>query len=198
MIWVEIVASFCGLLCVWLTVRQNIWCWPVGLIQVLLFIGIFYHARLYSDVILHVIYVFMQFYGWYHWLHGGQQQTELQVSALTPRSLLGWGLLAVASTVCWGYAMANYTDAAAPYADAFIAAASLIAQWLLACKKLEAWYFWITVDLVAVVVYCLKNLYITTGLYSVFLVLAVIGFVQWKRTMPTCGTPEPAVTGAAS
>jgi nicotinamide mononucleotide transporter len=70
------IAAICGLLCVWLTVRQNVLCWPIGLIQVVLYIGVFYAARLYSDLILHVIYVFIQIYGWYHWLYGGQKQTE--------------------------------------------------------------------------------------------------------------------------
>ena len=67
MFWIELAATICGFVCVVLTIRRNVWCWPTGLVQVLLFILIFYHAKLYSDLILHVIYVGMQFYGWYCW-----------------------------------------------------------------------------------------------------------------------------------
>lgn len=180
---IEGIAAFCGLLCVWWTVRQNVLCWPAGLIQVLLYIGVFYHARLYSDLILHVIYVIMQIYGWYHWLYGGRERTELPVTMLSRSALIGWMILGAGATIPWGFAMATYTDAAAPYPDAFITAMSLIAQWLMARKRLESWYFWITVDIVAIVVYLYKELFITTGLYSVFLLLAVLGYFQWRRTV---------------
>ena len=197
MTWIEGIAAFCGLLCVWLTVRQNVLCWPTGLVQVVLYIGVFYQARLYSDLILHVIYVIMQVYGWYHWLHGGRERTELKVTTLSVPALLAWILIGAAATVPWGYSMATYTDAAAPYADAFIAATSLIAQWLMARKKLESWQFWIAVDIVAIAVYFYKELYITTGLYSVFLVLAVLGYFQWRKTIQPQSIPAGAEAGAA-
>jgi nicotinamide mononucleotide transporter len=184
---IEGIAAVCGLLCVWLTVRQNVWCWPTGLIQVVLYIGVFYQAKLYSDLILHVIYVIMQVYGWYHWLHGGRERSELCVSLLSVPALLVWILIGAIATVPWGYSMATYTDAAAPYADAFIAAGSLIAQWLMARKKLESWYFWIAIDIVSIVVYLYKELFITTGLYSIFLILAVLGYFQWRRTVQPGG-----------
>lgn len=183
MTWIEGIAAFCGLLCVWLTVRQNIWCWPTGLIQVTLYIGVFFQARLYSDLILHVIYVGMQIYGWYHWRHGGRERTELPVTAMPMLALLAWAMIGVGATVPWGYSMATYTDAAAPYADAFIVVMSLIAQWLMARKKLESWCFWVAVDILAIGVYLYKGLFITTGLYSVFLVLAVLGYFQWRQTI---------------
>lgn len=198
MTWIEGIAAVCGLLCVWLTVRQNVLCWPTGLVQVVLYIGVFYQARLYSDLILHLVYVVMQIYGWYHWLHGGRERKELQVTAMSLAGLLAWLGIVAAATVPWGYSMATYTDAAAPYADAFIAVASLIAQWLMARKKLESWYFWIAVDIVAIVVYLYKELVITTGLYSVFLVLAVLGYFQWKRTLQPFPIPAYAEVGGPS
>ena len=112
-------------------------------------------------------------------------------------ALLAWILIGAAATVPWGYSMATYTDAAAPYADAFIAATSLIAQWLMARKKLESWQFWIAVDIVAIAVYFYKELYITTGLYSVFLVLAVLGYFQWRKTIDPQGISGCIEAGGA-
>ena len=183
MVWIEAIAAVCGLLCVWLTVRQNVWCWPIGLIQVLLYIGVFFQARLYSDVLLHIVYVVLQLYGWHHWLYGGRRRTELMVSTLPWSGLLSWIAVAVAIAIPWGYSMATFTNAAAPYPDAFIAVMSLVAQWLMARKKIESWHFWIAVDVVAIGVYFDKRLFITAALYSVFLLLALVGYVQWRQSL---------------
>lgn len=179
---IEGVAVVFGLMCVWLTVRQNIWCWPTGLVQVSLYIFIFYEVKLYSDLMLHFVYIGLQIYGWYHWLHGGKNRANLPVSELGSRSRLAWSLIAIAGTGGWGYLMATYTDAAVPYGDAFTTIASLIAQWLMARKRLESWLFWIVVDVVAIGIYWHKSLYLTSGLYAVFLVLATIGWLEWRRS----------------
>jgi nicotinamide mononucleotide transporter len=184
----EIVATVFGLLCVALTVRQNIWCWPTGLVQVVLYIFIFYQAKLYSDSFLQVVYVFFQFYGWWHWLHGGREHTSAPVTRLSPRALIGYLVAGILGSLLWGYGMARFTDAALPYPDAFVVVLSLIAQWLLARKVLESWHFWIAVDVLAIGVYFLKKLYLTSGLYAVFLVLAVLGLLAWKKEL---GHPCP-------
>ena len=188
MIWIEATATIFGLLCVWLYIRQNIWCWPTGLIQVLLYSIIFYQVKLYSDLILHVIYVAMQIYGWYYWLHGGKDRTLLSMSKLSPGQGSLWVGVIVFGTFAWGYGMASLTDASVPYGDAFTTVTSLVAQWLIARKKLESWLFWIAVDVVAIGIYFYKSLYMTTGLYTVFLVLAVIGYLTWRQSFRE--TPE--------
>jgi nicotinamide mononucleotide transporter len=183
MTWIEAIAVVFGLICVWLTIRQNIWCWPTGLVQVALYIIIFYRVKLYSDLILHVIYVVMQIYGWYHWLHGGKNQGLLPVSILPSAARLVWPSVAIVGTVVWGYLMATFTDASVPYGDAFTTVASLIAQWLMARKRLESWFFWISVDVVAIGIYWYKGLILTSGLYAVFLVLATMGLFAWRKSM---------------
>src|SRR5690606_35497430 len=98
---IEAVAVVFGLFCVGLTIRQNIWCWPTGLVQVALYIIIFYQVKLYSDLILHVIYVGMQIYGWYHWLHGGRNDGVLRVTTLSPLSRSAWLAATVLVTTAW-------------------------------------------------------------------------------------------------
>ena len=181
----EIIASIFGLICVYLTIKQNIWCWPTGLIQVILYIVVFFEAKLYSDSILQIIYVVLQIYGWRNWLYGGNKHSELPVSKLNTKANLNWLFIGIVGSSIWGYSMANYTDASAPYPDAIIVVMSLIAQWLMAKKKLESWYFWILVDILAIGVYLYKDLLLTSALYAVFLVLAIMGFIEWRRSM-TC------------
>jgi nicotinamide mononucleotide transporter len=180
--WIELVATVFGFLCVWLTIRQNIWCWPVGLVQVFLYCFVFFEAKLYSDFVLHVIYVVLQVYGWRHWLHGGRDAGELDVSRLSLSQAMGWVAAVAVGSAAWGHAMATWTDAALPYADALIAVASLVAQWLMARKTLESWLLWILVDVVAIGVYFTKHLYFTTALYCAFLVLAAMGYRAWRKS----------------
>ncbi len=180
---IEAVAVVFGLTAVWLNVRQNIWGWPAGLVQVILYIFVFYNAKLYSDLILSVIYIFLQLYGWYSWLYGGEQHSKLKVSCLEPSLILFWILVCILGTIGWGYFMQHNTDAALPYPDAFTTVASLIAQYLMTRKKLESWILWVIVDVVAISVYFIKGLYLTTGLYSVFLVMSVFGYLLWKKSL---------------
>jgi len=181
---IEITAAAFGAACVWLTVRQNIWCWPTGLVMVALYILIFYEAKLYSDMGLQVIYVVLQIYGWRHWLRGGpRHEDDLPVTGLSGPGRAAWAATALAGTAALGYATANWTDAALPYPDAFITALSLVAQWLMARKVWESWLGWITVDLVAIPVYASKSLYLTAGLYTLFLALATAGLLAWRKDL---------------
>jgi nicotinamide mononucleotide transporter len=195
----EIGAVVFGLLSVLFTVWQSIWCWPTGLVSVVLYIVVFKEARLYSDMVLQAIYVPMQVYGWYFWLRAGPGERDVPVRRITPRAALGWVVVAAVGTGVDGWVMHRYIGAALPWWDAAIVVMSLVAQYLLARKVLENWLIWIAVDILALGVYSARHLYLTTGLYAVFLVLATLGLVQWIRsyrsqTRATARDLEP-VTG---
>jgi len=177
---IEVVAVIAGFLCVYFTIKENIWCWPTGLLQVTFYIFVFYQAKLYSDVLLHIIYVFMNVYGWYFWLYGGRKRKEARITRLSPAWLSACIIGSVAGTLLLGWFMASRTDAALPYADAFTTVFSLVAQWLLSRKKLENWHFWIAVDVVAIGVYFAKDLYLTGVLYIAFLIMATAGLLRWR------------------
>lgn len=181
--WLEIAATVFGLASVYLTTRQSIWCWPTGLVMVSLYVAIFFHAKLYSDTLLQIVYIFVQFYGWFHWQGGSGPDGKLPVTRLTARGWRLWTAVSILGAAALGTGMARLTDAAFPYADAAIAALSLVAQWLMARKVLENWHFWIAVDVLAIFVYLGKQLYLTTGLYTVFLGLCVYGLVEWRRSL---------------
>jgi nicotinamide mononucleotide transporter len=131
---------------------------------------------------LQPVYLALSIYGWYEWLHGGAQRTELQVSRATPRLL---GALAVINIVTWVSlaAILRRTDAALPWLDALLTTTSLVAQWMMTRKILESWLLWIAVDVVYVPMFFSQRLYATALLYAAFLVLAVMGFVEWRRSL---------------
>jgi nicotinamide mononucleotide transporter len=181
----EFVAAACGLANVYLTVRQNIWCWPVGAVMVSLYIYIFYETRLYSDALLNVFFLAMQFYGWYQWTRGPVEHSR-SLSAIRTLGLRGWLWTAggvAAGTAALGTTMHRYTDAALPYPDAFTTMLSVFAQFLMTKKFLENWTLWIIADVIYVGVYAIKSLYWTTGLYVVFLALCVQGYREWSRDL---------------
>ena len=186
--WIEITAALFGLACVVLTVKQNIWCWPTGLVQVSLYIPVFYTARLYSDLGLHVIYFVLQIYGWYNWLYGGKEKAELKVTRIGIPEAALWVAVAAAGII--GLGMFTTTlGAALQYWDAATTVLSLIAQYLLARKLLESWLILIAVDVMVVWVSLVKGLYPTTILYAMFFCLATAGFLEWRKSYLN---PEPA------
>jgi nicotinamide mononucleotide transporter len=79
--------------------------------------------------------------------------------------------------------MSRYTDAAAPMVDSAIAAASIAAQILMARRLIENWVLWILIDAVAIGLFASRELYATSGLYAVFLILSIIGLVGWARAL---------------
>jgi nicotinamide mononucleotide transporter len=175
----ELAAVVFGALAVWLTTRENIWSWPTGLVNVGLYIVVFAKVKLYADMGLQVVYVIACLYGWYAWLHGGRDRGELHVTR-TPRlvlvALLAVGALFAAALGWW---LTRHTDAALPYLDSHLTSFSLVAQWMQTRKWLETWVLWIVVDVVYVGMYVFKHLFLTAGLYAVFLGLAVLGWRAW-------------------
>ncbi|MEW5914752.1 MAG: nicotinamide riboside transporter PnuC [Gemmatimonadota bacterium] len=186
----EIIAAAFGALAVYLAARENIWNWPTAIINVSLYTIVFFQSRLYADMGLQVVYLVLSIYGWYHWLHGGAQRTELKVSRASPRLLIILALLVAAGSYTLGATLASRTDAAIPYLDSALTVASLAAQWLMTRKVLENWLLWIALDIVYVPMFFARGLPATALLYSVFLVLAVLGFISWRRSYLTT---QPAI-----
>ena len=180
---IEIVAAVFGVVSVFLSVKQNIWSWPTAIVNVGLYIFVFFESKLYGDTGLQVVYVILNAYGWYHWLYGGKNRTELPVSRTSAR--LGVFLIALgaAGTALLGTILARKTDAALPYIDSLTTSTSLIAQWMMTRKLLENWIIWVAVDVIYIGMYIFKHLYPTAVLYLVWLVLSAMGYFQWRTSL---------------
>jgi nicotinamide mononucleotide transporter PnuC len=190
----ETVAALFGVISVYLSVKQNIWSWPAAIVNVGLYAFVFHASRLYADMGLQVVYIVISFYGWYEWLYGGKNRTELKVSRMARR--LGAVLVAigVASTFLLGTFLHSTTNAALPFLDSATTSTSLVAQWMMTRKLLENWVVWVAVDVVYIGMFIYKSLYVTSLLYFVFLVLSVMGYRQWKATLnePGLATAQAA------
>ena len=179
----ELVAVLFGIVSVFLSVREHIWSWPTALVNVALYFALFFRSGLYSDMGLQVVYFALSVYGWYEWLYGGAGRTTLRVSRVPARI---WAICAVIGVIVWatlGKLTSHLPGVALPYVDAATTTVSLIAQWMMTRKLLENWTLWIIVDVVYVGMFIFKGLYLTAGNYAIYLVLAVMGHIAWKRSL---------------
>jgi nicotinamide mononucleotide transporter len=188
----ELFGFVTGALCVWLLVRQNIWNWPIGIANNLLFIALFYRSGLYADVGLQFFYIAIGLYGWWNWLHGAQDHGAISVSRTPPLSgaLLGAGVVAATAGISW--VLRRYTNSTVPVLDSLITALSLAAQFMMARKWLENWGVWIVANFISVGLLIYKGLYLTSGLYAVYQVLCVMGLLEWLRARKTISATSSA------
>jgi nicotinamide mononucleotide transporter len=194
---VEILAAVLTAWGVWLQGRRRLLNFPVNLVGVLLYAWVFFHAKLYSDLLLQVFFAATLGYGWWQWTRG--IVPDGTVSVATPRrtELLLGVAAGVVGIVLLGYPMSTYTDAAAPWLDAALTSFSLVANLWLARRYIINWWLWIGLDVIYVGLYAYKGLYITAGLYFILLVLCCYALVEWRRAVkrqavPAQALPQPA------
>lgn len=183
MISLELVAVAVTLVAVYLTARQVVWCWPLSMVSVTLYTVVFYEARLYADTGLQVLYFGLAAYGWWAWLHGGEDDGALRVTTTPARTRIAIVLAATLGGFLLGQTLTRFTDASLPFMDSLLTSFSIAAQWMQTRKLLESWLVWLAVDLLYVSMFLYKDLYLTAGLYAIFLGLATMGFLEWRRSM---------------
>lgn len=180
----EFTGTATALACVLLTRLQNKWCWPLGIVSVVAMGAVFWQTGLIGQAWLHTLYYLpIQFWGWWNWANGGANRTELSVSVLSWAERTVWVVAILLFTLIFGRVLvAGWDQAIHTYWDASIVAASVIAQFLLSRKKVEAWLLWLLpVNVSAILLYATTELYMFAALYTIFLVNAGYALWQWWR-----------------
>lgn len=181
--WLEGIAVLFGLLSVWFAKKENILVYPTGIVSVLIYVYICLNVKLYADMGINAFYFIMSVYGWYKWTRKDHNQ---QVRPISVASRLEW-FIAIAGTVLLffiiSYFLKNYTDSNVPQWDALTTAIFIIGMWLMAWKKIENWIFWIVGDVISIPLYAYKELVLTSFQFSVFLILAILGYLEWRRKL---------------
>lgn len=165
-----------------LAIRQNTWCWPAALLSASIYLVLLAETGLYVQSALQLFYIATAFYGWWHWQQG-KKSDILPVKSWAPREHV-WPCLAIlAAGSLSGFLLSNYTEAVSPWLDAFTGWGSIIATWMVARKILQTWLYWLLIDSVLVYVYLSQELWLTAGLFVIYLVLAMVAYFQWQRSM---------------
>lgn len=181
---IELAGTLFGIIGVLLVVLKNIWNFPAGIVNVSLYAWLFLKTKLYADASLQLVYVLLLVYGWFQWSR--KKSGEAFHAQLTSVKL--WMILTlifIGSSILIGTLFKNYTDASLPYFDSALTSASLIAQWMIAKRKIENWIVWIVADVLYIGMYIYKHLYFTSLLYFIFIILAIVGYIEWKRILAT-------------
>lgn len=178
----EIFAAVTALLCVWLAIRVHVLNWPVAIISSILYWMIFNKAGYYSDSLLQIVFIILQIYGWVQWY------APLKSSESIQKATTNWTIKAVVVAILfwilWYYVLLNWKPhASLPLLDSGTTAFSLLAIYMQAKKYLQNWWFWLLVDVVYIPMYWHKQLYITAFIYSLYLIMAMEGYRQWKNSM---------------
>jgi len=179
----EAAAALTAAAAVVLTVRESVWCWPVGLVSIAMYAVVFAQARLYGAAGLQAAFAAAAAYGWWAWLRGGTDGGHLRVSRIPRAAAAAIAAATAVVAAALGLALARYTDAAAPHVDGALAAASLAAQGMQARKWIENWWVWIAVDVAYVGLFLSQRLPVTAALYALFCALAATGVREWRRSL---------------
>lgn len=169
-----------GILCVYLAAKNKILNWPFAIISVIIYIFIFWDAKLYADMGLQVYFLIMNFYGWYYWSRKDSKE-KTPVTSITAKEIALSSIGIIVFTAGLGFFLYKGTDASFPFIDSFCTACSLVAQIFLARKVMENWLIWIFVDLIYVGVYIAKDLHLTAGMYALYIFIAAMGYMEWRR-----------------
>jgi nicotinamide mononucleotide transporter len=192
--YLEFAGTVTGLWAVYLSARERISSWPIGLINVVLSGILYYQVALYPDMFLQVFFFLTNLWGWWTWTHPtgdlANEQKQLKITSLGWSNGLRLVLACGIGTGLLGYFASRLHDwlpllfsqpSTFPYIDSFILVASVVATFGLVHKKIETWYLWLLVDVVATGLYFMKNIKFYSLLYGLFCVIALGGAITWTK-----------------
>lgn len=181
--YVEVLGVLLSIIYLVLSIRQNILLWPVGILSAVMYMIVFFESKFYADMGLNAYYFVISIYGWINWSGAAKQEKkELPVKSVGRTQGMVLLLVMVGIFFIIGYLLDRYTDSPIPWWDALTTSGSIVATWMLTRKILEHWILWIFVDLLSMGLYIYRGLYPTAFLFLVYTTMAVVGYVEWKRT----------------
>lgn len=194
MSYLEFYATLTGLVAVILSVRENVWSWILGLINVVLAFIMFYQIQLYPDMFLQVFFFITNIIGFWQWKFPKEQEAnlknELKISQLSLQQFAIYSAVGLVCTYLLGTFANNLSElipqlfskpSAFPYMDSFTTVMSIFATFLLIRKKVEAWWMWLAIDIISTYMYFVKEVKLYSLLYAVFCVIALFGAVNWTK-----------------
>lgn len=180
----EALAVLLAIAYLWLAIRESIWCWAAAIASAAIYLVLLARVALYLESALQLFYIAVSVYGWRHW---GRAGAELRIRRWSARRHMAVIAVISAATAASGTLLTACTSAALPYIDSFIAWGSIVTTWMVARKILENWLYWFVIDSLSVYVYLQREMWLTAGLFALYLMLIVAGFRAWRRRMMAAG-----------
>lgn len=182
--YIEVLGVLLSIFYLILSIKQNTWLWPIGMLSAILYMIVFFNSRFYADMGLNGYYLLISIYGWINWSRPSSESGEpIHVSDVGKSRAIVLTLVALFLFFIIGYILDNFTDSPIPYWDALTTSGSIVATWMLTKKILQHWIVWIIVDLISMGLYLYRGLYPTTVLFLIYTSMAILGYFQWKRSI---------------
>lgn len=183
---IEFIAVISGIVSVWFSRKENIWVYPTGLLNTTFYIYLSFKGSLFGEAAVNLYYTIMSLYGWYLWTRTNKQHEKIVQITFSDRRewLLEIGFFAVFYIVIFAaltYLKRDFAPEVIPWADAFASATAFTGMWLMARKKVSSWYWWIATNMASIPLYFVKHYVFTSVYYSILLIMAVWGLIEWKR-----------------
>jgi len=175
----EAVAVALGIAYLLLAVRESLWCWYAAFVSTGIFLLLYWRVDLLMQSALQVYYLVMAVYGWRQWQRGGAGQAPLAISRWHTRHHLAALAAVLLLSAASGALLQRYTDAALPYLDSFTTWGSILTTWMVTRKILENWLYWLVIDSVSIYLYLDRALYLTAGLFALYLIIVLFGYRKW-------------------
>nr|WP_315195222.1 nicotinamide riboside transporter PnuC [uncultured Flavobacterium sp.] len=184
-VYLELIAVFFGLCSVWYAKKDNIWVFPTGLISTFIYAYLLWQWSLLGDSMINVYYFIMSIYGWYHWTRKKNNIDEFPISTMNGKERVIAVIIFVLTIVFVVviYLYFNKFTSWYSYLDTLLTAIFFVGMWLMAKRKIENWIFWIIGDLLSIPLYFAKGYTFTSFQYIVFTIIAVYGFLEWKKIL---------------
>lgn len=181
----EIAGVLVGLLYLYYEYKASALLWIAGVIMPALSLVVYYRTGLYADLAINIYYMFAAVYGWMAWqfYKKDDKPAEMPISAFPRSYYVPAILITIALTATLSFLLMTFTDSNVPVWDSFTTAMSVVAMWMLARKFVEQWLAWVVVDVVSSGLYIYKEIYFYAALYALYAVVAIFGYINWKKMM---------------
>lgn len=181
----EAIAFVFGIASVWFAKKENIWVYPTGLVATVITVYLLYKAAYFGDMMMNFYYSIMSIYGWWNWSRTRNRKILVPISRTTfQEKIIGLVLVLLTMLVTYGvYQYFGNDIKTENYIDIFTSGIFFTAMWFMANKKLENWTLWIFADFITVPLYAYRGLGMLSLQYLIFTVLAIQGYLAWKKTL---------------
>ncbi len=182
--WAELIGAVLGIAMVICNIKEIHWGWPLAFVSSAMYFLVFWDSKLFGDATLQIFFAVMATWGWWQWLRGIRDDgSALKIQTLSNASTIKLIALCAFFWLATGLFLLKFTTTDVPWWDAFPTALSVVATLLLGRKYVENWPMWIVVNVVSIALFAYKGLWLTVGLYTVFAIMAVIGWQAWRKQL---------------
>jgi nicotinamide mononucleotide transporter len=179
--WLEYVAVAFNISYVILAARENILCWPMGIVGSGLSIWLFVESKIYAESVLFSYYVIMGFYGWWAWKRDRSKTEYFNIETIPVSSHLLIVALGYVGTLFLFVLLKHFTDAEMPLLDSFTTIFSFIATWMVARRIIENWIYWICLNALTIYLYLSRDLSVYAMLSLAYTLMSIYGLFQWRK-----------------